>query len=103
MLSVDDLVIITKSFEELDARYAASKHCKEGKGLRVNLAKTKVMIKDINRGPTFSSGKHPRGVCWTGVNSNSIFCNHCAHWVHKRCSGLNGRLDNLVHFLLEPD
>ena len=63
MLPVDDLVIITKSFEELDARYAASKHCKEGKGLRVNLAKTKVMIKDINRGPTFSSGKHPRGVC----------------------------------------
>ena len=63
MLSVNDLVIITKSFEELDARYAAWKHCKEGKGLRVNLATTKVMIKDINRGPTFSSGKHPCGVC----------------------------------------
>ena len=24
----------------------------------------------------------------TGVGSNSIFCNGCKHWVHKKCSGL---------------
>ena len=28
-----------------------------GKGLTVNLAKTKVMISDINRDPTINSGK----------------------------------------------
>ena len=27
-------------------------------------------------------------VCHTGVGSNSIFCNCCKHWVHKKCSGL---------------
>ena len=27
-------------------------------------------------------------VCCTGVGSNSIFCNCCKHWVHKKCSGL---------------
>ena len=27
-------------------------------------------------------------VCRTGVGSNSIFCNGCKHWVHKKCSGL---------------
>ena len=27
-------------------------------------------------------------VCHTGVGSNSIFCNGCKHWVHKKCSGL---------------
>ena len=26
--------------------------------------------------------------CRTGVGSNSIFCNGCKHWVHKKCSGL---------------
>ena len=27
-------------------------------------------------------------VCRTGVGSNSIFCNGCKHWMHKKCSGL---------------
>ena len=35
-----------------------------------------------------SSGKFPCAVCRTGVGSNSIFCNGCKHWVHKKCSGL---------------
>ena len=29
----------------------------------------------------------PCTVCCTGVGSNSIFCNVCKHWVHKKCSG----------------
>ena len=35
-----------------------------------------------------SSGEFPCTVCRTGVGSNSIFCNGCKHWVHKKCSGL---------------
>ena len=35
-----------------------------------------------------SSGEFPCAVCRTGVGSNSIFCNGCKHWVHKKCSGL---------------
>ena len=27
-------------------------------------------------------------LCCIGVGSNSIFCNGCKHWVHKKCSGL---------------
>ena len=64
----------------------------------MNLAKTKVMINDVNRGPTFTSGKHSCGVCCKGVGSDFIFCNHCIHWLHKGCSGLNGKLDNVVDF-----
>ena len=30
----------------------------------------------------------PCAICCTGVGSNSIFCNCCKHWVHKKCSGL---------------
>ena len=35
-----------------------------------------------------SSGEIPCAVCCTGVGSNSIFCNGCKRWVHKKCSGL---------------
>ena len=34
------------------------------------------------------SGEFPCAICRTGVGSNSIFCNGCKHWVHKKCSGL---------------
>ena len=97
ILYVDDCVITAKSLEELDTPYAAWKHCMECSGLRTNLAKTKVMISAVNQGPTFISEKHPCGVCFKGVVSNSIFCNHRAHWVHKH-SGLNGRSDNVIDF-----
>ena len=48
MLYTDDLVTITESLVELDTQYAAWKYCLESKELSVNLAKTKVMICDIN-------------------------------------------------------
>ena len=60
----------------------------EKKGLRVNAGKTKIMI--CGTGPDLlqSSDEFPCAVYCTGVGSNSIFCNGCKHWVHKKCSGL---------------
>ena len=40
----------------------------------------------------FASGKYPCGLCNKGVGKNSIYCSFWKHWVHKRCSGLKGRL-----------
>ena len=37
-----------------------------------------------------SSGEFPCAICCTRVGSNSIFCNGCKYWVHKKCSGLKG-------------
>ena len=31
-------------------------------------------------------------ICCKGVGRNSIFCQSCNHWVHKRCSKIKGRL-----------
>ena len=31
---------------------------------------------------------YPCTVCHTGVGNNSIYCNGCKLWVHKKCSGL---------------
>ena len=32
----------------------------------------------------------PCGVCSKGVGSNSLQCNSCQKWVHKKCSGIKG-------------
>ena len=53
---------------------ASWKEATEKKGLRVNAGKIKIMLCGTG--------------CRTGVGSNSIFCNGCKHWVHKKCSGL---------------
>ena len=49
---------------------------------RVNAGKTKIMT---GPGPP---AEFRRVSMRTGVGSNSIFCNGCKHWVHKKCSGL---------------
>ena len=54
----------------------------EKKGLRVNAGKTKVMICGTGL------DLYPCPVCRTGVGNNSIYCNGCKLWVHKKCSGL---------------
>ena len=48
----------------------------------------KIMICGMGLDLQQSSGEFPCAVCRTGVGSNSIFCNGCKHWVHKKCSGL---------------
>ena len=58
------------------------------KGLRVNAGKTKIVICGMSLDLLQSSGEFPCAVCCTGVGSNSIFCNDCKPWVHKKCSGL---------------
>ena len=60
----------------------------EKKGLRVNAGKTKIMTCGTGLDLLQSSGEFPCAICHTGVGSNSIFCNGCKHWVHKKCSGL---------------
>ena len=87
-LYADDLVVIAESLEECVRRLLTWKEAIEKKGLRVNAGKTKIMICGTGLDLRQSSGKFPCAVCRTGVGSNSIFCNGCKHWVHKKCSGL---------------
>ena len=61
-------------------------------------SKTKVMQCRVSRFPSEDSGKHPCGVCRKGVASNSILCVECLRWVHKRCSGIKGKLKSNVDF-----
>ena len=36
--------------------------------------------------------------CLQGVGDNSILCLECLRWVHKRCSGISGKLKSNVDF-----
>ena len=87
-LYADDLVIIAELLEECVRRLLTWKEAMEKKGLRVNAVKTKIMICSTGLDLLQSSGKFPCAVYRTGLGSNSIFCNGCKHWVHKKCSGL---------------
>ena len=87
-LYADDLVIIADSLEECVRRLLIWKEVMEKKGLRVNAGKTKVMICGTGLDLLQSSGAYPCAVCRTGVGNNSIYCNGCKLWVHKKCSGL---------------
>jgi hypothetical protein len=91
LLYADDLVLITESQEELIDRLRNWKQCLEKKGLKVNVAKTKVLIStgELIRG---EQGTWPCGMCGKGVGNNSIQCTRCEKWVHGRCSGVKGRL-----------
>ena len=87
-LYAGDLVIIADSLEECVRRLLIWKEAMEKKGLRVNAGKTKVMICGTGLDLLQSSGEYPCAVCRTGVGNNSIYCNGCKLWVHKKCSGL---------------
>ena len=87
-LYADDLVIIAESLEECVRRFLTWKEVMEKKGLRVNAGKMKIMICCMGLDLLQGSDEWPCAVCCTGIGSNSIFCNGCKHWVHKKCSGL---------------
>ena len=66
-------------------KYKRWKNAVEGKGLRVNVDKTKGM--QLSFGKKSSVSKvDPCGVCGARVVCNSIQCTKCQRWVHRRCS-----------------
>ena len=64
----------------------------ERKGLRVNMNKAKLMVSGLGLDLLRDSGAFPCAVCRSGVVVNSIQCSQCLYWVHKKCSGVRGRL-----------
>ena len=64
----------------------------EVKGLGVNMVKTKVMVCGNHLNMLKISGCFLCGVFSNGVGYNSIFCESCKSWVHKKCCGISGGL-----------
>ena len=92
LLYADDLAEMADSLEECIARFKVWKEGMERKGLRVNMKKTKLMVSGPGLDLLRDSGAFPCAVCRSGVGVNSIQCSQCMYWVHKKCSGVRGRL-----------
>ena len=87
-----DLVIITESVEELQEKLILCKTNMEGKGLWVNMGKTKVLVWGLGF-LTCVRSLSKTSVCLKGLGANSIFCGGCSSWVHYcRCSCVLGPL-----------
>lgn len=98
LLYADDLVLMADTEELLIEMIKKWKTGMEDKGLKMNIGKTKVMRCQTGARPVIKSGKHPCGVCQKGVGSNSIMCTSCSAWIHKRCSGISGKLQGIIGF-----
>jgi hypothetical protein len=93
LLYADDLVLMAESEELLLEKLRKWKTGMEEKGLRVNMGKTKVMRCQVDAGQVVKTGKYPCGVCQKGVGTNSIRCTSCRAWIHHKCSGIVGNLE----------
>jgi len=98
LLYADDLVLMAETEELLLEKLNKWKNGLEEKGLRVNMGKTKIMRCQYRTGQVENSGKFPCSVCKRGVGANSIQCTACNLWVHKRCSGIKGKLQSATSY-----
>ena len=88
MLYADDLVLTGESRGEVEEMFGRWKEAMELRGLKVNIAKTKLMVSGERDSDPVPMGRYPCGVCGRGVGVNSILCTQCGKWCHGRCSGL---------------
>jgi len=54
--------------------------------------KTKVMIRGERPKVTQKAVRWPCGVCGRGVGNDSIQCTSCKKWVHRKFSGIKGKV-----------
>ena len=85
ILYANDLVLMSKSLEDLRERLQRWRSVLEGKGLKVNVGKTKMMVSGTE-GEITSSKIDPCGVCGKRVGSNAVCCTQCMKWIHGRCT-----------------
>ena len=91
-------MLLGESWEEVGNRYREWKEVLEGKGLKVNVQKTKAMKLGGKKGMK-AAEVDPCAVCRRRVMRNSIHCTVCGGWVHKRCSRVRGSLVRVVGFV----
>ena len=99
-LHADNLLIISESLEELQDKLILWKANMEGKGLQVNMGKTKVLISGPGLDVLQKSCKDPCAVCLKGVGTNSILHGGCSIWVQEKYSGTSGPLKPDPSFLV---
>ena len=98
LLYADDLVLTADTKEGVEAIFNEWQSAMERRGLKVNVAKTKLLISGKENVLAAPTGRYPCGICGRGVGVNSVLCTVCNKWCHHRCTGLNSlnRVTNYV-------
>ena len=76
ILYANDVVLMSESLEDLRERFQRWRRAMEGKGLKVNVGKTKMMV-SRTEGEITSSKIDSCGVCGKRVGSNAVCCTQC--------------------------
>ena len=76
---------MSESLEDLRERFQRWRRALEGKGLKVNVGKTTMMVSGTE-GEIALSEIDPCGVCGKRVGSNAVCCTKCMKWIHGRCT-----------------
>ena len=85
ILYADDLVLMSESLEDLRKRFQRWRSVLEGKGLKVIVGKTKMLVSKTEREIVLSK-IDPCGICGKKVGSNDACCTQCRKWIHERCT-----------------
>ena len=94
ILYANDLVLMSESLEDLLERFQRWRSALEGKGLKVNVGKAKMMVSGTEGEITLSK-IDPCGICGKRVGSNAVgkglglnavCCTQCMQWMHGRCT-----------------
>ena len=96
LLYADDLAVIAETGEDLIKRLNDWKDNVQSKGMRVNMNKTKVIICGERQKVRQKAVRWPCWVCSKGVGCSSLQCTSCRKWVHKKCSGIKGRMSKVA-------
>ena len=87
ILYADDLVLMSDTLEDLRQRFQRWRNAWEGKRLKVNVGKTKMMVSGTE-GEIALSKIDPCGICEKRVGSNAVCCTRCTKWIHGRCTNM---------------
>ena len=98
LLYADDLILLGNSWEEVESRYDRWKKAPKNHGLKINVNKTKGFYTG-GKVVRMQIRKFPCSVCGNGVGRNSLQCTKCQYWVHKKCSGIQGKVASMNGFV----
>ena len=80
-------MLMSESLEDLRERFQRWRSALKSKGLKVNVAKTKMMVSGTE-GEIALSKINPCGTRGKRVGSNAGCCIQCTKWIHGRCTNM---------------
>ena len=98
LLYADDFILFGNSWEEVESRYALWKKALDNHGLKINVNKTKGFYTG-GKVVRMQTRKFPCSVCGNGMGRNSLQCTKCQYRIHKKCSGIHGKVASINGFI----